>query len=409
MKFKYIYGFLVLMLAVAIFMARLTDIHGNNSEADLYPIKGSHQSLTSHAGNSRDPVSKIKILRKSKSEKVNLLLNEWLNVDWNSEKKIFSLADKSIEDLSVSDDLVELIQLLNETQKFTARTAIDLRLKKLYSTYNAAVIESLIAMSGADNLPESDSLWYKSNGCNAMALQCDDKQFESFISRLEGVPRRKAVEGYALKLAEIDPTKALSIILSNLPENGKWNVRSDGKKYDIDFSTLHYVIGRMSIEESMILFEKSPTELMINPNRNSDLYRFYKSGYDEIFDKYSTQDVRSAVSLIEKFPHAYDTQTYLRLLYGNEYKPDNILQYIPAGKVYDELLGQITVPKVPEREVTDGLYIPKKADYDKYLEVLDRIQSCADATNTAPSKQQLLNSVAKARAKAAELRNSITE
>lgn len=401
----------LLLIALAIAIVILVCNQFNDRDNDQkFVVDDLHLDSKQRFSRNRDTLHRsYEIAEKSKSEKVNNLMQKWMNVDWYSEVDVLALADLSIEELSISDDLVELLQLLVQNEMHVARTAIDLKLKNIYSTYDISLIDKLAAMSGGENLPECDSFWYKSNGCLAVGSICNHEQFEYLISKLDGVPRRKAIEGYALKLAETDPKKALDLVISNLPAAGKWNVRMDGKKYDIDFSTLHYIVGRMSAEDSLSLFDKLPSEIINGNDRNSDLYLFFKIGFDDVFDIQKKINVQAAISLIEKYPRAYDSHTYRRLLYGNEYDPGKILQHIPLGKTYDDLLSQITVPTLPVKEVTDGIYIPKISDYDKYLERLDRIQSYVEASSTAPVKQDLLNSINEARAKAINIRNSLNE
>jgi|LakMenEpi03Aug12_release.lakeMendotaPanAssembly.Ray.scaffolds.fasta_scaffold170302_2 hypothetical protein len=368
----------------------------NNSK----PSVSSNRNFTKLHNSSRDKVK----------SSVYLLLEEWLNVNRASTQDIADLATKTVEELSYTDDLVKLISLLRQNKMYLYEVAISNHRNKLFHEYNSKVAENIIAMSGEDGAEEYDSLWFKSHGCYALALKCNEEQFEDFISKLEGVPKRMAVKGYATKLAVSDPIKAWDLVVNNLPEDGKFNVTNEGTRLDIDESVLDIIISHMSISQGITLLENVPAgfDLTVKSSQNN---RFFEYGFNKVFDKVAQRDLSEAINLIKLYPQMYNSNTYSRLVYavdGDSEKLKKVLEYIPRGDAYDNALNEFKVIDPPVRESTDGTtYIPKIEDYNSYVNYLNQVESCVFEARSELIKNRMLAHIDSLRKKAAELRASI--
>lgn len=332
---------------------------------------------------------------------VDQLFAEWAEVDRHSIVAIQNLAQKTMDHLSFSDDLVDLINRCRyEEIYFCGSIITDLEQQQLQS-YDPLVVEKILNMSGDDTLKEYDSLWYKSYYCAAIAAKCNPEQFEEFHNKLQGVPRRFAAASYAQKMT--DPMKALDLILQHLPEEGKCYVTKEGKQFDIDPSSIEFIIRKMDLAQSLLLFEKLPPEMVASPDRFPDLQFLFHRAFAEILKKQYDEDITKVQELIERYPFAYRFDSYsllVDLANGNTSHLETVFKHIPTGISYDAAIGQISVPTVPKEEFTDGTqYTPTIADYQAFFPKLDQLSALARTSESIQSRD-LLNRIEQARSTA---------
>lgn len=407
MKRKYILGGALLFISVVFLLRSTFDSNqreeGSSLDYRADAIDNSKPSVSSQRKNRNFKNTDI-----DTKTTVHSLLAEWLNLDIASPQDIADLATKTIEELSYSDDLVKLISLLRQNKMFLYEVAISNQRDKLFHEYDGKVAENIIAMSGEDGAEEYDSLWFKSQGCYALALKCNEEQFEAFISKLEGVPKRMAVKGFATKLAESDPIKAWDLVVNNLPEDGKFNVTNENVRLDIDESVLDVIISHMTISQSIALLENVPAGFDLTVKSSQDNW-FFVHGFNNVLDKVARQDMLEAINLIKLYPEVYNSNTYSRLVYavgGDSEKLRNVLKHIPRG-AYDNALNEFQVISPPVRDSADGTtYVPKIEDYDSYLNYLNQVESCVVETHSDAIKNRMLSDINNLRKKATELRDA---
>ncbi len=348
---------------------------------------------------------------KTRALMVAPLFDEWSKIDLSSEKIARDLANKTLSQLSLSDDLVKLYQMLSANDLSHACSYLRQQESRLLSkSYDQALVDSVVAMSEEDRPSGHDTFDNKSSYCEELVDRCSKKQFEDLIARLHGVIRRRVIQQYAIKMAHLNPQnapEALDLVLANLPRNDEWYLKNGNVIYDFD--SLDYIIREMTLDESLKLFERVPSEIKNATVRHSRLHEFFRDGFSEILLKQSKVDMAKAVQMVADYPFDYDYLSYDLLLNRHRDDPETVMQHIPHGPAYDAALSHIRVPSVPTSDFVDGPYIPDKSAFIACLVVLDKIQILAESSKTAPSKQRLLDEVAKNREQAQKLMETAPE
>lgn len=366
-----------------------------------------HGITTSSVSQARQQLTRAStpVDAKTRALMVAPLFEEWSKIDLTSEKSARDLANKTLAQLSLSDDLVKLIQMLWANHlSYPCSLLFEQASRLLSKSYDPSLVDSLVAMSEEDGPSDYDTFGFKSSYCEQLADRCSKKQFEALIARLDGVIRRRVIQRYAINMANQNPQnapEALDLVLANLPRNDEWYLKNGNVIYDFD--SLGYIIRVMTLDESLKLFDRVPSEIKNATVHFSRAHEFFRDGFSEILLKQSKVDMAKAVQMVADYPFAYDDVSYSRLLNDHRDDPETVMKHIPHGPAYDAALSHIFVPSVPTSDVVDGPYIPNKEAFAQCLAVLDKIQILADNTQTAPSKQRLLEEVAKTREQAQKL------
>lgn len=335
---------------------------------------------------------------KDKRKMVGQLFQEWdaCNVHSLADRK--QLAKKTLSELLLTDDLVELIMLCQKNGISYILIDLNDQIPEFIAERHKDLINGLISMTGNDDQVVGGSFWFKTQWASLVAGQLDEDSFTVLIRSLDGVPLRTAVQGYAAKITEMNPTKALDLILKYIPTDYKHHRMPDGKSYDMTSDGVARTIQYLTDEQCMNLFYRIPIE---DYKTNSGMQYYFGAAFGKIFDRFTQRDYSKGIELITEFPTIYNYNLYSRLLSHHRDDPEVVMKHIPKGAAYDTVVSYVTIPAVPEIDRgAEGTFVPKMTDYLNYYAILDSIKSLADATENALTKKRLLDEIEKARTEA---------
>ena len=408
-QMKAVFG-LVILLLVFMVMLNKHALDAPKQTQVSKPGQDLDQSKQSSAQRENDQRKRqrLETVGADKSKIMEELFQEWKSCDIHtSETDRKLLARKTLTELSLSDDLVAFINKCMLHDLAFVRVYIEGEFRGFVAEYHDSLINSVLSMNGDDDQEAYGSFWYQSEWSALLAEQCNEEEFEKLTSALQGVPLRKAVERYAAKLSESDPMRALELVLSNLPPNAEpHRMRAlDGGDFDISSAAIDTPVKKLT-EAQCVNF----LDMIVAKNGQKMIGQdyYFTQAFGSIFDRFTRNDPAKAVELIANYPTVYSNDSYGILLNRHRDDPQTVMQHVPKGSAYDTALSHVTVPSVPRYERTDGQeYVPGKADYARYISILDSIQALADASDTAPCKERLLQQIEEARNQAQKLANSV--